>query len=185
MTWMQTYKGHRMDFAKMDPAAIDLEDIAHALSLICRFNGHCRDFYSVAQHSVYVSQLVHPDNRLRGLLHDSPEAYMGDKVSPLKRLLPDFDRIEEIMACVIADRFNLGFLVDADIKRAYMEMLALEGRDLMGADLAAWGLPEPTAKIKIVPWKPELAERYFLEAFQTYTGEYAAAMLTSYAVPPL
>lgn len=108
--WLQTYTGKKIDLINPTREMVDIEDIAHALSMICRFNGHCRDFYSVAEHSVMVeamgSQLwmkreserhagklhVPPkptseflQQSLALLLHDAAEAYIGDLTTPLKR----------------------------------------------------------------------------------------------------
>lgn len=82
--WILTYTGRK--FWPLEPKAEDvcIEDIAHALSNICRYGGHSKHFYSVAQHSWLVSYLVHEDNALWGLMHDAAEAYIGDMVSPLK-----------------------------------------------------------------------------------------------------
>lgn len=85
--WMQTYTGRK--FWPLNPRAeeVYIEDIAHSLALSCRFNGHCKVFYSIAQHSVLVSQIVKPTQQLIALLHDSAEAYLGDIIRPIKRFL--------------------------------------------------------------------------------------------------
>jgi len=103
--WMQTFTGRKIDLLAPKPEDVDIEDIAHALSMICRFNGHCRDFYSVAEHSMLVEMLSGADFgnlprslegpsrydgtevRLCGLLHDAAEAYVGDLCTPVKRSL--------------------------------------------------------------------------------------------------
>ena len=183
MSWMQTYKGHKLDFINPDPKEIDIEDIAHALSNICRFSGHCAKFYSVAQHSVYVAQLSHPDHRLAGLMHDATEAYIGDMVSPLKRLIPDFSAYENRLWALIAGKYGLPGELPEDVKAADLDILAMEARDLLGADPVTWGLKTPTEKARIHPWSPHVAKIRFMEAFETYTGEYATGMLRAYASP--
>jgi len=99
-----TYTGRIFDYSNPAETPVCLEDIAHALGMLCRFNGHIRRFYSVAQHSVLVSRLVEPGHALQALFHDAAEAYVGDMVSPLKRRIPNFGRLEgEIMRCVRVD----------------------------------------------------------------------------------
>lgn len=76
--------GNWLDPYDPDPERIFIDDIAQGLANICRFNGQCRSFYSVAEHSVAVSMLVETPYRLAGLLHDAAEAYLGDVPRPLK-----------------------------------------------------------------------------------------------------
>src|SRR5579872_2947230 len=85
--WIQTASG--LEFPLFEPRldAINIEDIAHGLSMICRFTGQCARFYSVAEHSVHVSHLVPREDAAWGLLHDAAEAYLGDVASPLKKHL--------------------------------------------------------------------------------------------------
>ena len=108
-----------------------IEDIAHALSLQCRFNGHCSDFYSVAEHSLRVSRLVEwlgntRDVVMTALLHDAAEAYIGDIVSPLKKELPDFTSIERVVESAIAERFSLLYPFPEVVHRIDKEVLSLE-----------------------------------------------------------
>src|SRR5687767_13374438 len=93
--WICTYQG--IQFWPLDPKPEDVSiiDIAHALSNVCRFGGHSRWFYSVSQHSYYVSLYTRPENALYALLHDAPESYIGDCVRPLKPYLTNFQSIED------------------------------------------------------------------------------------------
>ena len=122
-----TFTGKTLDFENPDPESICIEDIAHALSMVCRFSGQCREFYSVAQHSVLVSLGLHlivqkennemwwlwkqQEIKLRqiALLHDAAEAYMGDMNRPLKRIMPQYSRIEDRVFRAIASKFKLLF----------------------------------------------------------------------------
>jgi len=94
MTWITTNSGKRFDFTQPFDNTFDIHDIAHALAHINRFTGHTDQPYSVAQHSVYVSNIVPPRYALAGLMHDAAEAYLGDVSAPLKALLPEYKRIE-------------------------------------------------------------------------------------------
>lgn len=111
-------------FDILDPHSYDyeIEEIAHALSNICRYTGHCSPFYSVAEHSVYVSHLVPPEFALEGLLHDASEAYIGDVSKPLKELLPAYKAIEEEVEKAIANHFNLQFPYDESVHVADGQM---------------------------------------------------------------
>src|ERR1700683_336889 len=82
--WIVTFSGRRFYVLDPRPSDVRIEDIAHSLSLQCRFNGHVKNFYSVAQHSVLVSERCDPADALYGLLHDASEAYIGDMSAPLK-----------------------------------------------------------------------------------------------------
>lgn len=144
MTWMQTATGRKVDFLKPDPASIAIEDIVHALSRICRFTGHTREFYSVAQHSLWVERRVrllggsHAEQRA-ALLHDATEAYVNDLSAPLKALLPSYREVEQRIWQAICERFDLPPRLPAVVKRADLEALMLERRDLLGEPLESWG----------------------------------------------
>lgn len=105
--WIQMHSG--IAFWPMDPRAdeVRLEDIAHSLSLLCRFGGHCSRFYSVAEHSVHVARLCSPEVALWGLLHDASEAYVVDLPRPIKRQLPEYAEIEGLVQFAIAEHFGL------------------------------------------------------------------------------
>jgi hypothetical protein len=171
--WLQTFTG--IQFWPLDPRPeeIVVEDIAHALSNQCRYSGHVRKFYSVAEHSVRVALHVKPPHRLWGLLHDAPETYLVDLAGPIKhysRLGDAYREIEEpLMKCVCA-RFGLSPAEPVEVKVADNELLMTEKRDLMGPGPAKWREEnfQPLREI-IVPWSPEMAERKFLELFAALT----------------
>lgn len=173
MTWILTASGKRFDFADLQPEQIDIRDIAQALSNEARFNGHTSHFYSVAQHSVHVSHIVPPEDALEGLLHDATEAYMKDIPLPLKRMLPDYKRIEQRVDAVIRARFGLPAQCSASIKHADLIMLATERRDLMPADPTPW---EVLRGIETLPGRltansPADAMWLFWQRWKEITGE--------------
>lgn len=102
-----TFTGKFLDYLNPSIAQISIEDIAIALSREARFSGHTKEFYSVAQHSIYVSRLVPPAFAMEALLHDGTEAYCKDIPTPLKRLLPDYQKIERAVDLVIRKKFKL------------------------------------------------------------------------------
>lgn len=95
---VETYTGGQFDLFEPDPDEVRRQDIAAGLAHTCRFGGHCKNFYSVAHHSIHVSRELSdetPRIRLIGLLHDAGEAYLGDIPRPLKAKFDLFDQIEE------------------------------------------------------------------------------------------
>lgn len=149
-----TRSGRQLDLLDPSPASIELDDIAHALGSICRFAGHTRVFYSVAEHSIMVSHLVPEGIRLRALLHDATEAYIQDIPSPLKRLLPEYQAIEARVWSAIARRFGLPVVdeaADAVIKHADAVALRVEMRDLFRNHPEARLAPRPPQGIYVPP----------------------------------
>lgn len=165
--WIQTYSGRQ--FWPIDPRDGDffIEDIAHALSNICRYAGHCRDFYSVAQHSVLCSYFEPFDHPLEKLLHDASEAYLVDIPRPLKHdpEMKGYLRIERRLEAALATQFKLNFPWPEGVKIADDKVLSTEKRDLMNVSAIPWGQKhDPLHKI-IKPWGPKKAERKFLERY--------------------
>lgn len=139
---------------------VDDQDIAQALSRIPRFNGHTRQFYSVAQHCVLASQLVPAEDALAALLHDATEAYIGDMISPLKALLPAYRLIEQRVWVAIAKRFGVDTVMPNSVKQADLQLLATERRDLLPESPQEWPCLEGVEPLTdpIEPWSPQLAE---------------------------
>ena len=171
MVWIQTFTGKKFPLDNPDPELIDIEDIAHALSLLCRFNGHCTKFYSVAEHSVHVSREIAPTLAMVGLLHDAAEAYLGDVPSPLKSQLPQFKEFEWKMEQAIGERFGIDpeLFKCAELKRADVQLLVNEKAVLMVAEPENWptGAPEVKNTGRIEGWGSMVAKEQFLEEFKT------------------
>jgi hypothetical protein len=159
-----TYTGKYFNPIEPDPGLIDIRDIAHALAMKARFNGHCSQFYSVAQHSILVSEWggVH---KLEGLLHDAAEAYLPDVITPMKELIPGFKIWEyNINRAIFA---ALGLPVPTihwphEVKNIDTRLCATEGRAL----LPGWEDTHTPLPIKIVPVHWALAETMFLRRFK-------------------
>ncbi len=156
------------------PADIKIKDIAHSLALQCRYNGHCRRFFSVAEHSVLCADLARDKGFPLALqrlvfLHDAAEAYVGDVTGPLKDLLPRFKPIERRIQTAIRCAFGLSYPIESDatlIKQIDIIMLASESRHLMFSCGRDWDLPEQSdSHIPIECWAPPKAEQYFLAKF--------------------
>jgi hypothetical protein len=164
---IQTFSGISFNFITGGNTVL-IDDISHALANICRFGGHTRKFYSVAQHSVMVSYIVPAPLALWGLLHDAAEAYMGDMTRPLKELMPAFKDIEKRVEREIWELFGLQGDLPAEVKHADLVMLATERRDLMSDQLERWALLDGIDPLPVGitdPWLPERAQHEFVVRF--------------------
>lgn len=146
--WIQTFTGRPYWPHDPRPEDVCIEDVAHALSQLCRYTGHTRRFYSVAEHSVHVSRLVPPDLALQGLLHDAHEAYVNDVATPMKRGLPDYRQVEDLNQAVVLRHFGLPAQLDKRVHEADALMLQVERKHLMAPCSKDWGLGNG--------WLPEL-----------------------------
>lgn len=163
-SWMQTYTGRQFYPLAAEPEDIDPVDIAHALSLICRYGGHVNRFYSVAEHCVLLSQHVPAGYALWALLHDATEAYVGDMVRPLKQHMPAYCDVEDRLMTVIARRFGLyGAAIPDVVRDADSRILLDERAVLMSAPPQPWGQDElEPLGVEVVGHDPRSAESLFL-----------------------
>jgi 5'-deoxynucleotidase YfbR-like HD superfamily hydrolase len=170
--WIQTYSGQRFNPTNPVPDAILIQDIAHALSNQCRFSGHSKKFYSVAQHCVLVSHVCNFEDALWGLLHDATEAYLVDVPRPLKQsgLFGAYIEFEGKMTLAICERFGLDPVEPVSVKRADKIMLATEARDLMAPLRVDWTQPTEPLPFTIEPWTPEESKERFLKRFFELNG---------------
>ena len=166
-----TRSGQKYFFEFPSLEAITIGDIAHALSNICRYTGHCSEFYSVAEHSVLVSRMVPQEHALAGLMHDSPEAYVNDLSHPLKKLVPDHRGIEAIAWGVISRKFGLPLELHECVHQADADAYKMESRALMPPMGEGDGRPEAVDRGgDPYCWPPVVARLEFLRRYHELTG---------------
>lgn len=172
--WMQTATGKHFWPLDPRPEDVDIVDIALGLGKICRYGGHCLRFYSVAEHSWLVAHACPPEHRMWGLLHDATEAYLGDVIRPLKRFIPGYHEIEDTLARVIAEHFNLPWPMPEAVKEIDNRILLDEFRqnmkrpDEVGGDPAEVGAEELGVEIQC--WRPDYAAERFLDLYRELGG---------------
>lgn len=170
--YIETYGGTHFYFLEPTPDMVDIEDIAHALSMQCRYTGHIKHFYSVAEHSVLVSQLAR--NPFEGLMHDASEAYLTDIASPIKPALSNYKNLENGIMNVIAGKYGFNWPVSEDTKDADAAQLKTEARHLLRSGGRDWLDHFPTRRVRgIVPhcYTPEQAKMRFMERFYELTED--------------
>lgn len=176
--FIETFTGRRFEPLNPSRFDIDIQDIAHALSHQCRFSGHTKTFYSVAEHSWRVATLLEEQGfskgeQLAGLLHDASEAYLVDLPSPLKdhpALGDAYKAAEELLMHEVARRFDLpsGFERWALVKQADGMLLSTEARDLMAHLPEYWEgrLQYAPMSERIKPYSSAMAKQFFLTSFE-------------------
>lgn len=176
MSYIITRSGRHFSFTDITSADLRVSDIATALSNTCRFAGHLRDFYSVAQHSVLCSEIVAPEFAFKALMHEAAEAYIGDVTAPLKALLPDYRAIEERVDRMIRKTYGLPQTQSREVKKADLIMLATERRDFGLDDGTPWPILEgiEPASIVIEPLLPHEARELFLDRYSALVWTHSA-----------
>ena len=172
--WLSTLHVPHFHFLKPAPDEIDIRDIAHALSMSCRFGGHGKFYLSVAEHSVAVAWILFQlkaDSKtvLAGLLHDAEEAYLPDIPSPIKFYMPEAKAIYKKLNLAIREEFDI---IDADWKLVEdidHRIVITEGKAL-GLWNSDWAVPGPDLPAEIYGWLPTTAESRFLEVYEGLGG---------------
>ena len=172
--FIHTYSGKK--FYALDPKSedIDLSDIAHALSNLCRFGGHSPVFYSVAEHSVLVSEAVPVKDALWGLLHDASEAYLCDIPRPFKPYLSNYKELEERIQRTIGNAFGLSWPIPESVHFIDRNIVAAEANCLWGYKVDWTKDYIEIPNVNLVLKTPEEAEWDFLCAFKRIKAELAA-----------
>jgi hypothetical protein len=173
---MLTFTGKHINPFEITPDDIDIEDIAQSLSKICRFGGHIKHFYTVAQHSVYVSLFCNPENALYALLHDATEAYFGDIIRPLKyrEEFKFYREAEDILFKKVLLKFGL------DPYKEIPDVWNIDNGILINEKMALSNTPDiqwdnaynyqPVQGLKITEfYSPELAYAKFISRFNELT----------------
>lgn len=174
MTYILLNSGKRFDYTDLDNQTIDIEDVAHGLSNLCRYSGQVDEFYSIAEHSVWCSLLAPPEDAWEALLHDGPESVMVDIPSPLKALLPDYKALEYRYEVAFAKQYGMRFpyppaVKEVDTRIRLTEMIcgfSCEGRDV----LSSTGL-KPYKNLSLAFMKPDQAKRAFLSRYHTLKAQ--------------
>lgn len=175
--WIETFTGLRFDTLDPHPEMIDIKDIAHSLSQTCRWTGHTKYHYSVAQHALYCSYLVSDCDAFWALNHDDAEAYIGDMSRPLKHFSEAGDHyrlVEERIMTAICHKFGMQLIPPASVKVADEEMLFAEKKTIMTGH-AGWSTKESwagknPASVLITKMYPEDVEQLFLKRFDELYG---------------
>lgn len=178
--WVETFTHKKLYPLQPNPDDICIEDIAHALSLVCRFGGHISvNFYSVSQHSALVAQYIKEcgysnDYILAGLLHDATEGLgFSDICRPVKLQIPEIGIQEKLLEAVVMKKFGVAekFYKDSIIKKADNKLLITEVRDILQSNnQKGWNkLFGKPLEEHIAPWLPKDAEQEFLRQFKLLT----------------
>ena len=172
-----THSGRYVRPLALDPEDVDVVDIAHALSHQCRFSGHVRQFYSVAEHSCRVCDLVgelasEPYLELWALMHDASEAYLVDLPRPVKHtsvLGHEYIRAERLAMEAICVAVGLDGYEPEVVSHADRVLLATERRDLMPVkgDWRAWLNGVEPLEDEIEPWAASVAKTGFMRRYVT------------------
>jgi len=176
--WQRMLSGRRLDLLDPTPLDIEVEDIAHGLAFVARWNGQTRgDFaYSVAEHSLLVEEIFHRLNpgapvrwRLAALLHDAPEYVIGDMISPVKAAVgPGYGALDARLSAAVHLRFGLPAQLPVPVKKlikkadkisAWLEAVQIAGFTTTEAD-RFFGKPDPElAKSLSIRLRPPLEVR--------------------------
>lgn len=175
---IRLYGGTYFDFLNPDDSEYGIEDVAHALAHINRFNGHTDRFYSVAQHSVLASYHVQPGFEYDALMHDAPEFVVGDMTRPLSELCPDYKALKKEIEASVSRRFGVTYPFPPAVHEIDIRMLRTEQEQLMDAGQDIWPITSGVTPIgeRLHSWRPTEAKALFLERYYELRARHRAAL---------
>lgn len=175
--YIETISGIAFHFADPKPEEIEIWDIAWSLSNQCRYTGHVKQFYSVAEHCCHLydhakAQGITDKKFLRTLLmHDASEAYLTDIARPIKAHIPDYKRLEVRIETAISEKYDLTYPYPADVKELDTRILMDERAQVMAQSDNVWGVVAEPLGITLDFWQPSAAfneyRKRFFETFDT------------------
>lgn len=183
-SYIETFSGRRFYFLNPQPEDIDIKDIAHALSMNCRYTGHCDRFYSVAELSWHMSRMAPEGLEMACLLHDASEAYITDIASPIKQHLPDYQEMEDRLMKAIASKFGFDYPLNPIVKHLDLTMLSTEAHYLLSSRGDTWDLwrerkrPVVQHTFRPIGMVPTLARKLFLERYYELEKQYGTITTT-------
>lgn len=176
--YIETFTGIQFNFLDPPSEQFNIVDIAHALSMTCRYTGHCQRFYSVAEHSWHMARMLDgcsKEIQLAALLHDGGEAYLPDVASPVKQYLPDYNAMEDKILSALFKKYNLEYPMHPAVKAADRAMLSIEATHLLKSQGNDWDMWKTSTRpiideaYKPIGMEPKQAKAMFLEKFVELT----------------
>lgn len=163
--WMQTFTGKQ--FWPLDPRPEDvcIQDIAHALSMLCRYGGHTLRFYSVAEHCCHVHDHSTPESRKWALLHDASEAYIQDVIRPIKPFLEGYKKAEATVMQAICTAFEMSEHPPKEVETLDLRILGDEAAQAMSKPPAKWYHSGEPLGVTLQFWGPHQAAIEFMKRF--------------------
>ncbi len=183
VNWSQTYTGLAFDYDNMENHEFSPLDFSHSLALLCRYNGHCTRFYSVAEHLVRCSFVAPPEFAFEALMHDVSEAYLSDMPRPLKAMMPEYKALEKRVEEAICRKYKLPFPMSPEVKEIDNRMLLTEKDLIMCPPPYEWdtyglkpysyaGFSRAEDVYPQLGWDWQSAEKAFLDRFKTLYSDY-------------
>lgn len=173
--WIMTFTGKKFYPTNPDSDLINIVDIAHALSNICRYAGHSKFFYSVGQHSILLAEYVKKiglskEHQLAALTHDSSEAYLVDIPKPVKHCFKGYAEAEDKVSDAVAQKFGFSPDLFLEVKPYDVSILLDEVAVLYDAPRSVWNVNAEPLGVKIESWTSEFTKQKFLQTYKDIVG---------------